>query len=452
MTFDTCPQTPQKEVFTENNRNIAFKKIRTGQFNFHLGALLFAPIMNKMSEKGLGFIRQFLVSILLGCHNIEQNKMLNYKSLEQLIGQAYKTLRTQRTLLKESATLHNIEQVLKFNADLLEVNKQSDFYYDPHTKHYTGQLKTLMTWCPSVRLADKGINMDYIHTTAGHPVYFNTTDNFYDLRERFAFNVKHFKSLCGFDQKQVLTMVVDRGIYSLKTFKDIINDPDMHIITWEKDYKKDKWDDNVTCQTGSIIKVKNKKGDHKLVHYRYQERTWEKESGIKQIIVRIYTDNKNWKVKMELSIITDDKDRNTNESIVLMLTRWVQENDFKYMIKHFGLNQITSYAFTDYRALRDKLEDKLYICTHHKSLTKEINKVRAKFKTALLGKHNFDIKYGNIEQEKLPKKQRERKANIATKVNTLCETLTKLEKERSETPKFQNSLPNVVYDVAIYQL
>ena len=149
MTFDTCPQTPQKEVFTENNRNIAFKKIRTDQFNFHLGALLFAPIMNKMSEKGLGFIRQFLVSILLGCHNIEQNKMLNYKSLEQLIGQAYKTLRTQRTLLKESATLHNIEQVLKFNADLLEVNKQSDFYdlrerfaFNVRSEEHTSELQS----------------------------------------------------------------------------------------------------------------------------------------------------------------------------------------------------------------------------------------------------------------------------------------------------------------------
>ena len=301
-----------------------------------------------------------------------------------------------------------------------------------------------MTWCPSIRLADKGINMDYIHTTDGHPVYFNTTDNFYDLRERFASNVEHFRSLCGFDQKQVLTMVVDRGIYSLETFKGIINDPGMHMVTWEKDYKKDKWDDHATCQTGSIIKVKNKKGDHKLVHYQYQERTWEKESGIKQIIVRIYIDNKNWKVKMELSIITDDKDRNTNESVVLMLTRWVQENDFKYMIKHFGLNQITSYAFTDYMALRDKLEDKLYICALHKSLTKEIDKVRAKFKTALLAKHNFDQKYGNIEQEKLPKKQTERKANIAAKVNALYQTLTKLEKERSETPKFVSKLDELI--------
>ena len=31
------------------------------------------------------------------------------------------------------------------------------------------------------------------------------------------------------------------------------------------------------------------------------------------------------------------------EPIHLMFSRWLQENDFKYMEKHFGINRITSY-------------------------------------------------------------------------------------------------------------
>ena len=107
---------------------------------------------------------------MLGCQNIEQSKELNYASLEKIIGKAHKTLRSQRLSLKDSATKANTESILKFNAELLGVNRENDFYYDPHTKHYSGQLKILLTWCPSVRLADKGINMDYIHTASGHPV------------------------------------------------------------------------------------------------------------------------------------------------------------------------------------------------------------------------------------------------------------------------------------------
>ncbi len=404
--------------------------------------LIFAPFLNRLSEAGLGYIRMWLASVLLGCQNIEQNKKLNYTSLNQLIGVMPKTLRTQRFLLKEAATTQNIEQVLKFNADLVGVDKQSDFYYDPHTKHYTGQLKTLLTWCPSVRLADKGINMDYIHTTTGQPVYFNTTDNFYDLRERFKPNIEDFRSLCGFDREQVLTIVIDRGIYSLDVFKDIIDSPNLHIVTWQKGYENDKWDENSGHGKGSIIRDKNKKGDQKLLHYIYQEKTWDKEPGMRQITVRVL--DKNWDVQIELSIVTDDKDRDAKEIITLMLCRWVQENDFKYMIKHFGLNQITAYAFTDYRALRDKIEDKIYICSRHKALTKEIGKVRAKLKTALLDKHYFDQKHGEMTQKKLSKKEQERKIRIDTRFNTLNKALTKLKKERSETPKFVSKLDELI--------
>ena len=244
-----------------DNRTVTLENIRLSPFNFHVGMLIFTPILNKLSEAGLGYIRMWLVSVLLGCQNIEQNKKINYTSLNKLIGVIPKTLRTQRSLLKEAATNHNTGQVLRFNADLVGANKQSDFYYDPHTKHYTGQLKTLSTWCPSVRLADKGINMDYIHTTSGQPVYFNTSDNFYDLRERFKPNIDGFRLWCGFDQEQVLTFVVDRGIYSLDVFTDIVNSSNLHIVTWQKGYENDKWDDNAGHGKGSIIRDKNKKGD-----------------------------------------------------------------------------------------------------------------------------------------------------------------------------------------------
>ena len=424
-----------------DNHTATFENISLSSFNFHVGILIFAPFLNKLPGAGLGFIRQWLVSVLLGCHNIEQNKKLNYTSLNQLIGVMPKTLRTQRSLLKEAATGYNTGQVLKFNANLVGANKQSDFYYDPHTKHYTGQLKTLSTWCPSVRLADKGINMDYIHTTSGQPVYFNTTDNFYDLRERFNPNIEGFRSLCGFDQEQVLTFVVDRGIYSLDVFKDIIDSPNLHIVTWQKGYANDKWDKDAGHEKGSIVRDKNKKDDPKLLHYIYQEKTWDKEPGMRQIIVRVL--DKKWNVQIELSIVTDDKNRDAIEIITLMLSRWVQENDFKYMIKHFGLNQITAYAFTDYRALRDKIEDKIYICSRHKALTKEIGKIRAKLKTALLDKHDFDQKH-SMTSKQLPKKEQERKIRIDTRINTLNKALTKLKKERSETPKFVSKLDELI--------
>lgn len=420
---------------------MSFNPDEQGSFCFHLGILIFAPFLNRLEKKGLHYIRQWLLAVMLGCQNIEQSKELNYTSLETIIGKAHKTLRSQRLSLKDASTKANTERIFQFNAELLKVNRQNDFYYDPHTKHYSGHLKILSTWCPSVRLADKGINMDYIHTALGHPVYFNTNDNFYDLRERFWVNIKKFRSLFDFDKESTITHVIDRGIYSMDVFADMIQDPNTHIITWEKGYKKHQWDKGAPYGNGSVEKRRNNKKDVKLVHYRYQERQWDKHESMRQIIVRIY--DKNWKTLIEVSILTDDKNRPADQTIELMLKRWVQENDFKYTIKHFGLNQITSYAFTDYKALRDKIEDKFYICSEHKTLTKEIQKIRNKLKTALLRKYKFEAKHKNPD-EKLSAKEQERKTKTWNAVSQLNASLSELEQQRNKTAKFVSKIDELV--------
>jgi hypothetical protein len=200
------------------------------------------------------------------------------------------------------------------------------------------------------------------------------------------------------------------------------------------------WNENLSYGNGCIAKVRNKKGDHKLVHYRFQEKRWDQNPDMRQVIVRVM--DKNWNLKIELSILSDDNDRDVNQIITLMLSRWVQENDFKYMIRHFGINQITSYCYTDYRALKDKIEDKTYICSHYKIKTKEVQKVRAKFKTALLSKHNFDQKHG--ANQKLNKTEQKRKIKIETNTLDLNKTLTSLEQERKQSPKFVSKIDELI--------
>jgi len=43
---------------------------------------------------------------------------------------------------------------------------------------------------------------------------------------------------------------------------------------------------------GSIIKTRNRKQDVRLVHYKYQDGTWEKVKGMRRIVVRVL--DKNW--------------------------------------------------------------------------------------------------------------------------------------------------------------
>ncbi len=78
--------------------------------------------------------------------------------MQAIFGRVIKTPYNQRVAIKALVEQNNKDDILRFNAGLVNAKSENDFYYDPHTKHYTGQLKTLATWCPSVRLADKGIN------------------------------------------------------------------------------------------------------------------------------------------------------------------------------------------------------------------------------------------------------------------------------------------------------
>jgi hypothetical protein len=72
-----------------------------------------------------------------------------------------------------------------------------DFYFDPHTKHYTGMQNVLKGWCASLRWADKVLHSDFFHTAAGQPVYLECADNYQDMRERFAALLPRFRQAVG---------------------------------------------------------------------------------------------------------------------------------------------------------------------------------------------------------------------------------------------------------------
>ena len=59
-----------------------------------------------------------------------------------------------------------------------------------------------------------------------------------------------------------------------------------------------------------------------------------------------------------------------------MFQRWLQENDFKYLDKHFGINQITSYRVIEYDQLRDKVKDRQIKSSQRKLLEQRRQKVR----------------------------------------------------------------------------
>ena len=361
-----CDESP----YRKESPLLPAKGAASTQFSHHLGILFFSKILLRVEHVGCEFgwlLKQWLCSILLGAVNVEQSKLLDLDGLVQVIGRTQKSPHPQRVLLAELAKSSIADQLYQLNAELVNVETCNDFYYDPHTKQYTGEMPILKGWCGSRHFADKALHMDFIHTAIGQPVYVSYDDNYADLRTRYATVISSMRSTLKMDDKRVLTMVFDRGIYGQEPFDEIIKDPTLHIVTWEKNYSQGSWEPLAKTEHFYMQRARNRANDLKTYHFEYQSKVWSKNPAMRLICVCATNPSER---TIELGILTDDVDRLAQELIWLMFHRWLQENDFKYMEKHFGINQITSYASYSYEEIAKSLEDRQVKSGEYKALEK----------------------------------------------------------------------------------
>lgn len=123
---------------------------------------------------------QWISQVLLGAVNLEQSKLISVGDLGYLLGQRLLgSPDHQRRKLGELAADPNLAQaILRWNFQRLGGAEESDFFYDPHTKHYTGKENVLKGWCPRIRWADKVLHADFVHSRSGQPLYLENTDNY----------------------------------------------------------------------------------------------------------------------------------------------------------------------------------------------------------------------------------------------------------------------------------
>lgn len=351
----------------------------------HAGVLIFATALAaiaKVSATTQAILAQWLAALCLGAQNIEQTKFLNWEDLELILGKVVRFPTPQRHEVKLLATDAGvIDGLWRFNLKNLGQAVGSDFYFDPHTKHYTGEQQVLKGWCPKIRFADKVMHSDFIHTAQGAPIYFETTDNFSDLRQRLLGVMVRARQALQWPPEKVLTFIADRGVYGEEFFGKVIDDPHLHLITWQKGFVAQTWDAQKVMGRTTITRYRNCSTDLRSYQFEYVDGIWEKNPKLRQMVVRA-TDDKGRTI--QVAILTDDPERAANEIIKLMFQRWLQENDFKYLDKHYGINQITSYASIQYEKLKEQVEDREVKSAARKALDLSHKKATEQLKRNLL--------------------------------------------------------------------
>ena len=390
----------------------------------HLGVLIFSGQLVRLGqccpEKGW-LLMQWLSVILLGAKNIEQTKLLDFYDLQMLLGATTRLLHEQRQALNRISTREMIERLFRFNAEEIGVSGCRDYYYDPHTKHYTGMKQVLKGWCPKIRIADKAMHMDFIHTSEGYPVYYEPTDNYEDLRERFGQVTEQCCEVIGL-QEEAVTFIVDRGIYSHRFFEEIIANPRRHIITWEKGYKSEGWVPEQVTGRFEMTRYRNNAEDKQRYLFEYKDESWSKNGEMR--LLRVLATNPKGN-QIEVGVLTDDRERAGDEIVGLIFRRWLQENDFKYLDEHFGINEITSYTSIPYEHFEEQVNDKQMKSGAYKALEMNRKDIKKRLKEALLKEHQK--KKNNAKRETQIEEWTQELAEIEEQLKTTEKEMSRLD-------------------------
>lgn len=380
----------------------------------HAGLFLLNPWFEKAFGSAPDIIRQTAAQILLGAVNQEQSKHIDYAGLGLLTACPVRDIDYQHRLLGEQLNERTLMEVFDRNAELLDLRGQRIFYVDPHHKHYTGMEKTLLAWSGKHHDTLKGVLMDFIHTQFGAPCFIGHFDNYYDARERFLLLVGRFRELFAEDATGFV-WINDRGYWSHEFLRWIAESGDNY-IQWEKGYKDDGWSLSFLRQGKfTIVRRRNNRTDRIKIRVRWREQTWDKFPGARRLIVRIRRPDT---AEIEVSIVTNHASMSAERPIGLMLGRWLQENDFTYLGRHFGIDELGGRKFDSYAEIADELEDRGVESREHKRADAQRRSLRTELGKELVKLHGMPP----ISLEQLDK-DRERIRRKATELSVDLERL-----------------------------
>jgi hypothetical protein len=352
----------------------------------HAGQLLFAPFLAMALPESTLLRRACLRwagQLLQGAANIEQAKGLVGNDLARFTGVPPLCRKKQREQLWELACeLPGAPlELYAANAKIARLGPLDGdvFYYDPHVKEYTGSAPIPKGWCGRIHAIAKIIALDCLHTHFGDPCLVLHFDNYFDLRERAIIIANALRSLFT-DAKRAITLVVDRGIYGLEAFDRLLA-LSIYLVTWEKGYDRQGWREGAPTAFFSFTRFRNNRRDLRGYHIELQSAPWGRDPRVHRIIIRATNPEKNL---FEASVLCSDPLMSDAYAVYLILNRWLEENDFKYLDHHFGFMQITTYAMIPYANLQDPPPDRPADSQEFRDLCRRLKEIRADLSKALV--------------------------------------------------------------------
>jgi hypothetical protein len=326
----------------------------------HAGQVLAARWLDAAAMSGRiadGMVLTWCAQILQGAVNIEQQRDLDAEALAWFTGVAASCSRTHRESLGRLLQDRTLWlELLRGNALLLDdgPGRGTVFFYDPHTKEYTGGLPFLKGWCGRRHGVAKVLHLDFFHTRSGHPCFVFPADNYEDMRERFFSELEWFDLLFPPAGRSGRLFVIDRGIYGIETFARFTARHD-GLLTWEKDYAGDGWVEGAPEVEFTLSRPRNRSKNLQHWTFRVQEQPWRRDPAWRRFVVRATNPEGR---TIEVGVLCSDPSIPTADAVTLIFSRWLQENDFRILDQYFGMMQMTARRSQAYADLAQTLADR----------------------------------------------------------------------------------------------
>ena len=418
VTRNQSPNSPELEVVPFGHSIHSAQPVPVHHAGLIVFTLLF-ELFCRFRPFAKGIQTQWLGQILQGAVNIEQSRLVTAEDMAVFTGPVVTAPKTQRRRLDDLAGRESTMNIYATNTRFLPdgPGRGQPYYYDPHSKELTGALKTLKDWCGSRHGVAKTMHMDFIHTESGLPCFAQHYSPYYDLRERFFITLEQFDQLFPEDRRTGRLFVLDRGIFGLSTF-DRFRERKDHFLTWEKGYRGDGWDGLSPTTSFVRHRVRNRADDRKPYHFECREEPWRRDPSIRRILVRATNPQGR---TIRVAVLCSDPAVGVERAVWLIFNRWVQENNFKYIDRHFGLDQLTSYLSKAIAEEAGNLRDQPVDSPEYKEMKREEKKKQNELGRELVKREKLVDELARIDADL--EDLRVRRTRLADRMDTLRKRL-----------------------------
>lgn len=271
-----------------------------------------------------------------------------------------------RGLIAELAGRHKAGE---WNAQLAQqwIDKEEEegiYYVDGHVQVYHGYAGTLgKKWISRQKLCLPGMTEFWVNAKGGMPYFYITGEVNEKLQEMILTKIVPALDKMGHPQSSVATgprytIVFDREAYSPRFFKELLEDHQVAVITYNKNVT-DKWDG----EGFSDYEIETDLGSTTM---KLQQKEVELD-GVSMKEVRKLNEGGH-----QTSILTTHANMSILSIALHMFARWAQENFFKYMIQEYAFDRLIQYTV-------DQVDKNIVVVNReYSNLTYRLKKVREK--------------------------------------------------------------------------